>query len=475
MALARIPRSERLIGRDIPRNSPPIPLHHGLKGYRAAAKTLDIKPMPWQDTAAKYLTARADDHWLYREVLALVGRQNGKTTLVKPLILDRLKAGRHVMHIAQVRELPRIMFEQLADALERDGGALFPRRRGKIIWPRRGAGSESIVLSNGGSYRIAAAVSGSARGHSIDDLIIDELREMESFDVINSAKPTQRFSRDPQTIYLSNEGTDKALVLDSLRLRARQGDERLAFLDWSAAPERAVDDRDGWAEANPAIGHFDQVLRDLEADYVAALLGGNMAGFETEALCRRVITMRDSLVDMTAWHACIAEPVPMSSPCLGVSLDPERHRASAAIAWLREDGVGLTVIADVSADTIDTDALGQELRKQAGALGVRRVAYDPLTDGELAKYFKKPTAINGQAFANACSQFAGLVAAQSLRHHDAKQVGDDLTWTARKLDHETGRFEAVRAQDDRPITAALAAIRAVWLASGLRLARPRVM
>jgi hypothetical protein len=43
-------------------------------------------------------------------------------------------------------------------------------------------------------------------------------------------------------------------------------------------------------------------------------------------------------------------------------------------------------------------------------------------------------------------------------------------WTARKALDE-GRFEAVRADDKRPITAALAAIRAVWLASG---PRPRV-
>jgi len=177
---------------------------------------------------------------------------------------------------------------------------------------------------------------------------------------------------------------------------------------------------------------------------------------------------------MAAWHDCAAEPVDMRAPCMAVSMDPERHRASAAVAWLREDGVGLTIISDVSADTIDTDALGQELRKQAGVLGCRKVGYDPISDGELAKYFKKPTAIGGQVFANASSQFAGLVTARSLKHHDAKSVGDDLTWTARKLDNETGRFSAVRAQDDRPITAALAAIRAVWLASGLRLARPKV-
>jgi hypothetical protein len=57
---------------------------------------------------------------------------------------------------------------------------------------------------------------------------------------------------------------------------------------------------------------------------------------------------------------------------------------------------------------------------------------------------------------------------------DADVVGEDLTWTARKENDETGSYAAVRANDDRPITAALAAIRAVWLATGLRPAAPRI-
>jgi hypothetical protein len=54
-------------------------------------------------------------------------------------------------------------------------------------------------------------------------------------------------------------------------------------------------------------------------------------------------------------------------------------------------------------------------------------------------------------------------------------VTDDLTWTSRKQDHETGSYQAVRAQDDRSITASLAAIRAVWLASGPRPVSPKVV
>jgi phage terminase large subunit-like protein len=263
-------KTAALVGSPSPRIAPPLPLRHDLVGYRAQSVDLDIDPMPWQDTAATYLTATdLEGRWLFRDVAVVVGRQNGKTTLTKPLIVQRLKAGRKVMHIAQVRELPRIMFESIADALE-DDPTLFPKRRGKIIWPRRGAGSESIILTNGGTYRIAAAITGSARGHSIDDLLIDELREMESFDVINSAKPAQRFSENPQTIYLSNAGTDDSVVLNSLRTRGEAGDPSLAYLEWSADPDYDPGDVRGWVQANPSIGHFPQVLTDLEKDYVSA-------------------------------------------------------------------------------------------------------------------------------------------------------------------------------------------------------------
>lgn len=463
-----------LLGSASPRIAPPRPLRHDLDDYRQVAAGLGIEPMPWQDTAATYTTARGPEgRYLYREVAVVVGRQNGKTTFTKPLIVARLKAGRHIMHIAQVRELPRIMFEAIADVIEAEDPDLLPRRRGKVIWPRRGAGSESIVLTNGGSYRIAAAITGGARGHSIDDLIIDELRQMDSFDVVNSAKPAQRFSLDPQTIYLSNAGTDDSVILNSLRKRGTDGDDSLAYLEWSADPDYDPSDRRGWVQANPSIGHYPQVLLDLETDYIAAKLGGNMAGFETEALCRWVHAMRPVLVSSEEWDACRAEALPKATgrQHIAVSMDPEGTRASAALAWLGEDDICyLTSLGEVRGDPIDTSAIGQEWRKSAKT----KVGLDPLTDGELGKFFKATKPISGGEFANATSNFARRVQSGRLRWADAAAVGDDLRWTSRKENDETGSFQAVRANDDRPITAALASIRAVWLATGLRAAPPRI-
>jgi hypothetical protein len=476
--LAELAATE-LVGSPSPRLAPPLPLRHDLAGYRRACASIGIVPMPWQETAAIYLTATdADGAWLYREVAVVVGRQNGKTTLTKPLIVMRLRDdGRKVMHIAQVRELPRIMFEAISDTLEAEAPELFPRRRGKVIWPRRGAGSESIVLTNGGAYRIAAATSGAARGHdAIDDLLVDELREMESWEVINAAQPAQRFSTNPQTIYLSNAGTDDSVVLNSLRVRAEAGDPSLAYLEWSADPEYDPGDVRGWVQANPSIGHFPQVMRDLEKSYTSARLAGNMAGFETEALCRWVKTMRPALVESAEWEACRSDKLPNPRRShVAVSMDPDGARASAVAAWLGPGDICyLTVLDDREGSPVRTSVLGKEWRAAAASRAVPKVGYDPMTDAELAKYFKATKPISGMEFANATSNFVARVRSGRLRWVDAETVGTDLEWTARKENEETGSYSAVRANDDRPITASLAAIRAVWLATGLRTVTPRI-
>jgi len=478
MAMPKERATTILRGHDRPRIAPPMPARSEAKAFALVAKEMGIDLMPWQAISSRYITAKGPDgRHLFREVALLVARQQGKTTLMKPHIVRELRAGRKIMHIAQNRELPREMFGVVADAIAGSDQNLLPRRRGKIIWPRYGSGQEEIILNNGASYRIAAANRGGARGHANDIVIIDELREMESFDVMAAAEPTLTMSDDPQIIYLSNAGNDASVVLNSVRDRAGD-DPALAFLEWSASPDRQADDREGWCEANPALGYYPSVLRTLESDYRKHSLSGNLSIFETEHLCRWVATMRERLVDEFAWKLCRAEAelTPPRRPFMAVSMAPSGTRASAAIAWQQPDlTMALRLLYDVTGDPINADALGEDLKRTASRLGVGMVGFDPLTDAGLAKFFRKSQAISGPKFSNATDTFATMVQAHQLRWDDAAQIGDDLVWTAKKQNEESGSYQAVRANDDRPITAALAAIRAVWLASGPRPSLPKVL
>jgi hypothetical protein len=474
--LAEAP-SSTLRGRAEPRLAPPAPLHHDLPAFRRVADDIGYQLMPWQETAACYLTASSDGRWTWREVAIVVSRQNGKTTLLVPLIVSRLLAGHRVMHTAQDRSLPREVFGIVSEYMWAHHAHLFPLRNGRPTKPRYANGQEEIRLTNGGIYSIVAPSRGGARGPSRDLVIIDELREMESWDFIAAAKPTMTASTNPQMLYLSNAGEETSIVLNALRER-RDTDPSLAYLEWSADPDRRSDDPDGWAESNPAIGHepegMGSVLTTLQADHQTAVLEGTMALFETEHLCRWVVTTRRRLVDEYAWNLCETdEPSAVKRPMMAVSMDPLGRRASVAMAWLDGDEVRLRLLLEASGDPIVTADFGDDLRQLARAHGAIKVAFDPMTDAELAKYVPKAEKVSGATFANASAQFVNLVMAQKLRWSDCAPVTDDLIWTSRKVRDE-GSFEAVRANDDRPVTAALAAIRAVWMASGHPQPIPKV-
>ncbi len=458
------------VGHARPRIAPPMPLRSDVAAFLAQSEAIGIELMPWQDVAATYIDAQGpDDRHLYREIAVVGSRRNGKTELLVPHIVKRLRAGRHILHTAQNRELPREVYGRVADVMLR----LYPDELKSK--PRYANGQELMETRVGGRYRIIAPSRSGARGHDADDLIVDEVRELDDFDFVGAAKPALAQSRDPQTLWLSNAGDDTSAVLNSIRARL-DSDPLLAYLEWSASPERDIGDEAGWLEANPAVGELDgrDMMGYLRGEFLSYTLAGVSAIFETEHLCRWVVTMRERLVDEFAWLACEGETETPRRPYMAVAMDPSGTRASAAVAWQQSDGtVALQVLLDTVGRPVDTDLLGQELRETAQKLGVREVGYDPMTDRDLARFFPKTKAISGSEFDNASSRFELIVKAGRLRWQDAEAVTADLTFTA-KRQHDGARFTAVRANDDRPITAALAAIRSVWMVERLPSAALRV-
>lgn len=457
-------------GRPRPRIAPPTPARADIAGFRETASSVGIELMPWQVTVGRYIEATGKDgRHLFREVAIVVARQNGKTEILVPLIVRRLREGKRIMHTAQDRSLPREIFYRVADIMWEQNNDLFPLRNDRQTKPRYANGQEEIRLSNGGVYSIVAPTRSGARGPSRDLVIIDEVRELDSWDFIAAAKPTTTASSDPQIIYLSNAGDEGSVVLNALRDRA-ESDPGLAYLEWSAAPSRPADDVKGWAEANPAMGHepegMGSIFVNLESEYRSNSLAGTLSIYETEHLCRWVVSMRERLVDDATWKRGESELETPTRCFMGIALDPRGKRASAAIAWMRPDAtIGTRLLYDVPGNPIDTDALGADLRTAATQYGVVNVGFDPLTDAVLAKFFPQSEAIAGGKHANASARFVTSVEALKLKWADCAPVTSDLVWTARKEHDESGSFQAVRGNDERPITAALAVIRAVWLAS----------
>jgi len=442
-----------------PRISPPVPPKTKAAELHKAAKLAGLRLMPWQGQVAQHLMA-GNGTWQYPEVAVVVARQNGKSTLLIPRILWGLEHGERIMHTAQNRDLPREIFEQVAELVP----AAWLKSK-----PRLANGQERIRTKNGGVYRIVAPTRGGARGPSNDLNIIDEVREMDTWDYMAASMPTLTASKNPQTLYLSNAGEDDSVVLNSLRERALAGDHRLAYIEYSAHPERDHMDRDGWAEANPALG-ITIAMNTLETFHDSL----PPPKFETEHLCRWVTSTQPRLVSEVLWLQAAGPTGYPKRPSLGLSVDPSGSRASAVIAWPGEGGiVELQVLAHVSGNPIDLDAFGRALVDKAKSVGVTEVAFDPWTDQQLARHFDEAKGLQGAEFANASERFVRATEGGWLRHGGSEQISDDLAFTVRKV-REDGTFMAVKAIEEHPITAALAAVRAVWLASSPKDKRPRV-
>jgi hypothetical protein len=440
-----------------PRLSPPVPVKTIAAEYAAEAKGAAIDLMPWQSYASKFMMARDGDRFRYREVAFVVARQNGKTEMLIPRILWGLKHGRRMLHTAQNRSLPRQVLIRLSRVVDPNDVEVI----------RYANGTEEILFKNGGHYQIVAPQRG-ARGLSADDLIIDELREFEDFDFIGAATPTLSASKDPQIIYLSNAGHDGSVVLNQLR---DSTDDRLAYLEWSADPEFDAGDVEGWAQANPALGYLPGMYDNLQHAYA----NRPSALFETEHLCRWVASMSPALVTDIAWRSNQVPALGQTiRPSIAVAMDPAGKRASAALAWQTPEGVAYRPLLEVSDPVaIDVDAFGVQVRAEAKHYRVRGNGYSAISDAAVARYLTKPTAIDGRVFANASAHFATLVENHRLLWSEAEALTDDLRYTIRK-DQQAGAWSAVRSEDSRPITAALAAIRAVWIADAPRPAAPRI-
>jgi hypothetical protein len=459
MTVAAPDTSQRLLGSTTPRLSPPTPARTKYRQYNAIAKEVGISLRPWQSLAAKYLTATGRDGWLFREVAIIVGRQNGKTELLVPRIIMDLRAGKRIIHTAQNRTLPREVFIRVAWLLDRKD----------VRSVREANGQEKIEMRNGGVYRIVAPQRG-ARGLTADTLIFDELREYEDYDIVGAAAPTLTASPDPQTIYLSNAGSHASVVLNDLRRRGEAGDEPdFAYLEWSAAPERSLDDQAGWAEANPSMG------RGMRPETIEhAFRTKPPALFEVEHLCRWVDTMQPRIVSDAAWMRCrtTLEEDPVR-PAIAFNMDPTGRRASVAMAWMMTNGrIALVELEEAHGDPIDSTLLGERIRDLAAKYGAKKLAFASWTDKDLARHVPRAVALDGKEFASASEAFARYVLEGRLAWDGASHITDDLTWTGRKP-HDSGAWIAGPSNPEHAVTGTLAAIRAVWLASAPRTV-PRI-
>lgn len=411
---------------------------YGFDVVEFADQVLERPLDPWEQWLVIHgCELRPDGRPRFRKVLTIVARQNGKTHVLVVLSLYWLFVELVPLVLGTSTNLgyAKESWEKAVEIAES-----VPELADEIARKRTAAGEEALVTKIGTRYKIAAANRKGGRSLPVHRLILDELREHDSWDAWNASYNAMNAAPAAQVWAITNQGDDRAVVLDSLRADAivddngverirDDGDPQLACFEWSAPPGSEPDDPAALAAANPNLGRRLD-LESLLADgrRVKRAGGDALTQFKTEVLCMRVANL-DPAVDPTAWAAChvpgdLADVRARVACCVDVSLDGQ-HATLAAAATL-DDG---TVRVEVVHAWDDLAALRRELvplvRRVAPAAfgwfpqGPAAAVAAELADrkGRRTQWPKgvKVDEINGEITA-VCMGFSELVDARDLVH-----------------------------------------------------------
>ena len=321
---------------------------------------------------------RLDPLFRFRKVVVLVARQNGKSTLSQVLSLFFLYVlGTDlVLGTAQDLDTAEEVWDGALDIIEET-----PELAALADKPIRVNGKKTIRLHSGERYKVKAANRRAGRGLSGDLILLDELREHQSWDAWGAITKTTMARPSAQIWALSNAGDATSIVLRYLRKQAHAalGDpdginaeddpssllpdedavadmvplaadaedlepedfeedgSTLGLFEWSAKAGVPVGDVDGILQANPSTGHgisLRTLLGDAKADPEWI--------FRTECLCQWSDGTLEGPFPPGTWDACgdpdsrrgDGEPVKL---CVDVSWD--RTMAHIGLATRRADGV----------------------------------------------------------------------------------------------------------------------------------------
>jgi len=321
-------------------------------GFEAAAFAEDVLRlhlMPWQRWLLVHaLELNPDGSFRFRTLLVQVARQNGKSTLAQILALWRMFCDRSplVIGTAQNLDVAEEVWTGAVDMAESTA-----ELSAEIAAVERTNGKKALRLTSGERYKVAAASRRGGRGLSGDLVLLDEIREHRTWDAWAAVTKTTMARPKPQVVALSNAGDSSSVVLNHLRALGKQtvegkGDPSIGLFEWSAPKGCGLDDRDGWAAANPALGHT-----ITEASIAAALATDPEPIFRTEVLCQRVDDLVEAVIPPQRWAACAGDGEIVGPVAIGVDVEIERSTAYIAVAGHTADRRIQVELADVRPGT----------------------------------------------------------------------------------------------------------------------------
>lgn len=325
-----------------------------------ARDVLHIDLFPWQKWLAIHALEVLDDPvdgWRFRfkTVIVEVGRQNGKTMFSCVLALYFLYELCVTLVLGTAQDISNAedvwqMCVDMAQNNEELSAAI------EHVWYSSGA--KRLQLEGNRDYRVRASNRKAGRGKSADLVLLDELREHQTWDAWAALSKTGMARKNALMWCMSNAGDGTSVVLRHFRLRAHAqlgdpdgivkalGDSEpiaddsaegsaLGLFEWSAPPDAAPGDPEAWAQANPSLGYT------IELATVKAAYADDPADvFKTECLCQWVTSVITPPFPVDSWEAGKDETsrIADDSPLwFGVDISADRTHASIAVCGKRYD------------------------------------------------------------------------------------------------------------------------------------------
>jgi phage terminase large subunit-like protein len=334
----------------IPKWGTPRDLTRKTYGPKAAkfAAAIGTPFMPWQRYVAD-VALEVDPYtgllW-YDQILLMVPRQSGKTTLELAIMAWRACAWpkQNILYAAQTRNAAREKWEdEHVPALQ--AAPSINKRIRKIVLRN---GSEAIKFHNRSKWGITSNTETAGHGPTLDMGTIDEAFSQEDSRTENAMSPAMITRTQPQLYVVSTAGTEKSLYLNGKRGAAHAIVEsglssKTACFDFTV--EGGVYDRNDprtWWSCMPALGHTVTVER-IQSRLEQLVGEGKPEEFDRAYLNvtrdRKVKT--DPNVPAEVWPALADEHSQPDDPvAFGVDISPDRHYAAVAMYGLRGDGLG---------------------------------------------------------------------------------------------------------------------------------------
>lgn len=361
--------AQALLGNEVPRIfTPPLreltPETSLGFAMTAFAQMIGVPLLPWQQWLAIHmLELLPGGKFRFRTVVLLVARQNGKSTFAQVLALFFMYVKKVPLVLSTAQNLD-IAEEVWAGGIEM--AQADPELKALIKNVALVNGKKALELTTGSRWKVQAANRRGGRGLSGDLVLLDELREHQTWDAWAAISKTTMARDNAMVFPLSNAGDISSVVLRHLRMQAHKllgdpdglwidkatglpivedtpiddetpVDESLGIFEWSAAPGRSKMDRIGWCEANPSLGHTIS-----ERAIMSAAASDPEWTFRTEVLCQWFDGAVDGPFPSGSWSNTTdadshLAPGTRAVYCIDTSWD--RTMTHLAIAGFRPDGM----------------------------------------------------------------------------------------------------------------------------------------